>query len=101
MKQPLIFFENAKKNNIRLFRSKSVCRCDDCINNLIKGIIPTTDEDALRFFKEQDSGVVFTLKLGEIEPKKIILNNRTQKPEQRAKSTNTNINRRILKQFSK
>jgi hypothetical protein len=102
MKEPLIFFENALKNNIRLFRSKSVCRCDDCINNLSKGIIPTTDEDALRFFKEQKSGVIFTLKLGEIEPKVINLSsNRVRQPETRAKGTNTNMNKRILRQLKK
>lgn len=78
MKQPIEFFENAKKIGIRLYRSKESCNCGPCRNELQFGITPTSDDDVQRLFNEQDKyGIEFTIKMpdypaviyGEARPK--------------------------------
>ena len=78
MKQPIDFFENARKMEIRLYRSKESCNCGACRNELQFGITPTTDDDVQRLFNEQDKyGIEFTINMpdypaviyGEARPK--------------------------------
>jgi hypothetical protein len=60
MKQPIDFFTKAKQIGIRLFRNQPPCECRCCLNDLRLGIIPTTDDDVNRLFKEQELGVEFS-----------------------------------------
>ena len=61
MKQPREFFENAKNFNIVIYRSKSLCECDGCIEFLPKGLLLTTNEDINRMINEQENGVEFDI----------------------------------------
>jgi Na+-translocating ferredoxin:NAD+ oxidoreductase RNF subunit RnfB len=105
MKQPREFFENAKNFNIVIYRSKSLCGCDGCIDFLPKGLILTTNEDINRMMDEQENGVEFDINPFHSEKEltakeegyvRIITSTRAREN----KSDNTFANKNILKQIN-
>ena len=60
--QPIEFFRHAMKQGVRVFRSMSICQCDDCLAYIPIGLMVTTESDCQRLHLEQQQGVRFGIK---------------------------------------